>query len=225
MAEKIPVYIMGKQYFVPEGLTIMSALEYSGYKLIRGCGCRGGFCGACGTVYRLPKDYQIHVGLACQTPVEKDMVLTTLPFFPARNPDYSIEDMIGKGDELLEIYPEVKKCIGCNSCTKICPQDLEVMRIMQKVGKGDIPATAQLSFDCIMCGLCASRCPAGIAPYNVFILARRLYGRYHLSVPSYLGERQEEIEQGKYKDEIKKMMALKPEKLKECYALREMEKL
>ena len=44
----IPIYIMGKKYLVPSGLTIMKAMEYSGYRYVRGCGCRGGFCGACG---------------------------------------------------------------------------------------------------------------------------------------------------------------------------------
>ena len=38
----IPVFIMGKRYEVPEGLTIMKAMEYAGYQFIRGCGCRGG---------------------------------------------------------------------------------------------------------------------------------------------------------------------------------------
>jgi len=38
----IPVYVMGKRYEVPEGLTLMKAMEYAGYKFIRGCGCRGG---------------------------------------------------------------------------------------------------------------------------------------------------------------------------------------
>ncbi len=46
-ARTIPVFIMGKRYDVPETLTIMKAMEYAGYRYIRGCGCRGGICGAC----------------------------------------------------------------------------------------------------------------------------------------------------------------------------------
>ena len=38
--EMIPIYIMGKRYIVPNTLTIMGALEYAGYTLIRGVGCR-----------------------------------------------------------------------------------------------------------------------------------------------------------------------------------------
>ena len=59
-AKMIPIYVMGKRYEVPETLTIMKALEYAGYKFIRGCGCRDGKCGACGTVFRKPGDYPRH---------------------------------------------------------------------------------------------------------------------------------------------------------------------
>ena len=82
-AKLIPIYIMGKRYEVPEGLTIMKAMEYAGYILIRGCGCRGGTCGACGTVYRKPGDYKLQVALACQKTVEPDMYIAQIPFFPA----------------------------------------------------------------------------------------------------------------------------------------------
>ena len=79
----VPIYIMGKKYMVPAGLTIMKALEYSGYRYVRGCGCRGGFCGACGTVYRFRGDYKLLSGLACQTEVKDDMYMVHIPFFPA----------------------------------------------------------------------------------------------------------------------------------------------
>ena len=49
----VNVYLFGKKYEVPEGLTIMTAMEYAGYELVRGCGCRNGFCGACATIYRI----------------------------------------------------------------------------------------------------------------------------------------------------------------------------
>jgi hypothetical protein len=68
-SDMVTIYIMGKSYEVPSNLTIMKAMEYAGYRLIRGCGCRGGFCGACGTVYRTKGDYKLKAGLACQTVV------------------------------------------------------------------------------------------------------------------------------------------------------------
>ena len=60
----VPIFIMGQKYMVPDSLTIQKAMEYAGYQLVRGCGCRGGICGACGTVYRFPGSAKIEVGLA-----------------------------------------------------------------------------------------------------------------------------------------------------------------
>ena len=68
--KKITVYIMGKGCKVPEDQTIMGAIEYAGYQLIRGVGCREGFCGSCATIYRLPGDYKFHMAPACSTIVE-----------------------------------------------------------------------------------------------------------------------------------------------------------
>ena len=53
MEEMVTVYLLGKKYSVPATLTIMDAMEYAGFKLVRGCGCRSGFCGACAVIYRL----------------------------------------------------------------------------------------------------------------------------------------------------------------------------
>ena len=77
----VPIFIMGKRYEVPSTLTIQKAFEYAGYQLIRGCGCRGGICGACATVYRMPDSPKIYVGLACQTVVQPNMYLAMVPFF------------------------------------------------------------------------------------------------------------------------------------------------
>ena len=60
--EMVTIYVMGKKHMVPADLTIMKAMEYAGYKYIRGCGCRGGVCGACSTVYRKAGDYKIYSG-------------------------------------------------------------------------------------------------------------------------------------------------------------------
>ena len=50
MENMVTVFLFGKKYEVPDSLTIMEAMEYSGYQLVRGCGCRNGFCGACATI-------------------------------------------------------------------------------------------------------------------------------------------------------------------------------
>jgi len=219
----INIYIMGKKYAVPDSLTIMEALEYAGYHLVRGCGCRAGFCGACSTVYRLGNDYELRVGLACQTRVEADMYLAQLPFYPARKASYSLEDIRPSVNTLASLYPEIFKCLGCNSCTKVCPQDINVMQCIAYLERGDISRAAQESFDCLMCGLCVSRCPVNIVHYQSNLLARRLHSRYLASEAEHLKQRVEEIEQGKWDEELEKLMAADTSQLKEMYHQRDME--
>ena len=89
----IDIYIMGKHYQVPEGLTILTAMEYCGYRMIRGCGCRAGFCGACATVYNFKNDPQLKFDLACQKTVEPDMYLTQIPFYPAMRATYNFHEL------------------------------------------------------------------------------------------------------------------------------------
>ncbi|HDH10129.1 MAG TPA: 4Fe-4S dicluster domain-containing protein, partial [Chloroflexi bacterium] len=153
----VDIYIMGKRYEVPESLTIMKAMEYAGYRLIRGCGCRSGFCGACATVYRVRDDPKLHFALACQEVVKPGMYLVQIPFFPAERADYRLEELEPTPEQVFKLYPKVLQCLSCGACTKACPQDLDVKGYMADIMKGDIASAAQKSFDCIMCGLCAAR--------------------------------------------------------------------
>ena len=43
MEKMVNIYLYGKKYEVPASLTIMNAMEYAGYQLVRGVGCRCGF--------------------------------------------------------------------------------------------------------------------------------------------------------------------------------------
>jgi ferredoxin len=219
----VRIYIMGKEYKVPEGLTIQKALEYAGMRLLRGCGCRGGFCGACGTVYRTEGDYKLKVALACQTVVEDGMYLTQIPFYPANKATYVIEELQPTLDAIVENYPEVMRCVQCNTCRKVCPQDIEVMQYIAAAMRGDIAKLADLSFDCIMCGLCASRCPGELVQYYIGILGRRLYAKYMMAKAQHLATRLEEIEDGKFNKDLSDLMKLPKEELKKLYDSRDIE--
>lgn len=221
--EMVNIYIMGKRYQVPKGLTIMKAMEYAGYKFIRGCGCRGGFCGACGTVYRVPGDFRIKVGLACQTVVEDGMHLAQIPFFPANKAVYDLEKLKPSPSILTQFYPEISRCVGCNTCTKVCPQGLEVMDYMAAAMRGDIAKVADMSFDCIMCGLCASRCPAEIVQYNVAILARRIYAKHIAPPAAHLAQRIAEMNDKAHLQELERMASLSVDELKKLYSARDIE--
>lgn len=219
----IDIYILGKRYQVPEGLTIQKAMEYAGYKLIRGVGCRSGFCGACGTIYRVKDDPQLKYALACQTVVQPDMYLTQIPFFPAEKAIYDIEKLEPTGEQVLALYPDIMTCMGCNACTKSCPQDLEVISYIADAIRGDIAAAAEKSFDCVMCGLCAARCPAGIPQYNIGLLCRRLYGRHIAPRSEHLAQRVAEVDSGKFDSELKELMKMPEKELRKRYAERDME--
>ena len=222
-ADLIPVYIMGKRYVVPPTLTIMKAMEWAGYTLIRGVGCRGGFCGACATTYRILGDPKLYFGLACQTVVQPDMYLAQIPFFPAQRANYDITQLEPIATTLFATYPEVLRCLGCGACTKACPQEIDVRSYMAAGMRGDIARMADLSFDCIMCGLCAARCPAEEAQYNIAILARRLYGRYLAPRSEHLRRRLEEIEAGNFDAELTELKGLDDEELVARYKARDIE--
>ena len=221
--EMIDVYIMGKRYKVTKGLTIMQALEYAGYQMIRGAGCRAGFCGACATVYQIKGSPQLKFELACQKEAEQDMYLTQIPFFPANKTLYNIDTMKPTAEDVLKAYPETVKCFGCNTCTKACPQEIEVMWYMSDALRGDISAAADKSFDCVMCGLCAARCPQGLMPYNVAMLCRRLRGKHVAPRSKHLEERLVEIKAGKYNTEIEKLKKMSKEEISKRYASRDIE--
>lgn len=222
-AKTIPIYIMGKKYDVPETLTILKAMEYAGFQFIRGCGCRGGICGACSTVYRMPGDYKLQVGLACQTVVEPNMYLTQIPFYPANRASYQLEELTGKPEEIFKLYPEVFRCVACNACTKACPMDIKVLDYVSAIKQGNIAKAAQISFDCIQCGLCASRCMGELPQYHFAQLARRIYGSKIAPRAKHLEKRAKEIGSGKYDEVLKKLTQMSQSELEKLYVERERE--
>jgi succinate dehydrogenase/fumarate reductase-like Fe-S protein len=219
----VPIYVMGQRVEVPPSLTIMRALEYAGYTLTRGVGCRGGFCGACATVYRVKGSPLLHFALACQTVVEAEMYLAQIPFFPYRRADYDLADLQPIAGTLFTLYPEVLRCLACGTCSKACPQEIDVRAYMAAAMRGDIRAVADISFDCIACGLCAARCPVEETQYNIALLARRLVGRYLARRSEHLSNRIQEIESGFFDSELTELMSLDRAQLAQRYDTREIE--
>lgn len=220
---KVRIYLMGKEYHVPRVLTIMAAIEYAGYKLVRGCGCRAGFCGACSTVYRKADDYKLHSALACQTLVEEGMYLVQIPFVPAVKSTYDISQLTLTDNVILRYYPEIARCVSCNTCTKSCPQEIRVMDYVQAALRGNIARATELSFDCIQCGLCSSRCPADIKHYHVGQLVRRVYETHMAQKSSNLAQRIEELNSEKYDEEMFTMVQMPMAELKMLYEQRTIE--
>ena len=227
MENMLNVYLFGKKYEVPAGLTIMTAMEYAGYELVRGCGCRNGFCGACATIYRIKGEVELHGCLACQTEVQEGMYVATLPFFPLEKRVYNIEEIKPDQQIMMQLYPEIYSCIGCNACTKACTQELNVMQYIAYAQRGEYEKCAEESFDCVMCGVCSSRCPAGISHPQVAMLVRRLNGKYIAPECGHLNDRVNEINEGIFDEKIAELMSkavTNVDELKEMYNNREIEK-
>ena len=221
--QMVTVYLFGKKYQVPDSLTIMEAMEYSGYQLVRGVGCRNGFCGACATIYRIEGDRELKGCLACSTKVQDKMYVATLPFFPLVKQVYDINTTPADVQVMMQLYPEIYSCVGCNACTKACTQGLNVMQYIAYAQRGDFAKCADESFDCIMCGVCSSRCPAGISHPQVAILARRLYGAHIQPESKHLMDRVVDINEGKYELSMKEIMGKSMEELAEMYNNRDIE--
>lgn len=219
----VNVYFFGKKYEVPDSLTIMTAMEYAGYQLVRGCGCRNGFCGACATIYRIQGKQELQMALACQTKVEDNMYVATLPFFPLVKQIYSINEVEPTQMIMMQLYPEIYACIGCNACTRACTQGLNVMQYIAYAQRGDMKKCADESFDCVMCGVCSARCPAGISHPQVAMLARRLNGKYLTPDAEHLKARVKEIYDGNFKTAMEEYMSKTDAEIREMYNTRDIE--
>ncbi|MDD5887288.1 MAG: 4Fe-4S ferredoxin [Oscillospiraceae bacterium] len=224
MAKEVTIYLFGKQFQAPDNLTIIKAMEYCGYELTRGVGCRHGFCGACATIYRIKGERELHYCLACETQIKDQMYIATLPFFPLEKQIYDIEKIKPEQQIMIQLYPEIYGCVGCNACTNACPQELNVMQYIAYAQRGDFKACADESFDCVMCGCCSSRCPAGISHPQVAMLARRLNGKYIAKDAKHLVDRVDEIHHGDLLDDVKALMEKSSDDIQAMYNARDIEK-
>jgi len=163
MEAMVTAYLLGKKCSVPATLTIMDAMEYAGFKLIRGVGCRNGFCGACAVIYRIKGSTELKVVLACQTKIEEGMCVGKIESFPLNKRSFNLEELKPTDNIIGQLYPEIYSCIGCNACTKGCPEGLNVMQYIAYAQRGEYEKCARESFDCVGCNICASRCPAQIS--------------------------------------------------------------
>lgn len=221
--EQITIYFDGKPYTVPQDLTIMTAMEHAGYSLVRGCGCRHGFCGACATIYRVAGDNNLYTALACQTQVKDNMYVASMPFFPLNKKSYNLQELDASTQVIGYLFPEIFGCVGCNSCTKSCARSLDVMQYIAYAKRNDIAKCAQESFDCVACCICSSRCPANISHPLVGLLARRVYGKYIKPDAAHNTTRVQDIQGGKYDSHMQDIMAKTPQELQTLYNTREIE--
>lgn len=223
MKNTVKIFLFEKPYDVPSDLTVMTAMEYVGHRLIKGSGCRNGICGACATVYRIGKEGALKTGLACQTKVQNNMYVATFASFPLEKRVYDIEAVSAEATVLRQLYPEISSCIGCNLCNKTCPQGLNVKQYIEHARRGEFQQCAELSFACVMCGLCSAHCPVGILHPQVALLARRIYGKYVAPTCEHLNECLEEGRRSELAAMLEALTDQPIEQLQELYRHREIE--
>ena len=91
------------------------------------------------------------------------------------------------------------------------------MDLVSATFRNDFLYIADKSFDCIRCGLCAARCPADIAPYNLFLFVRRLVGRHMTPLSQDIARRIEEINAGKFEAELDRLIASDKEEIENVF--------
>lgn len=224
MEKELSIYLFGKEYSVPQGMTVLRAMEYAGYRLTEGCGCRGGFCGACAVCYRIGGENTVYTCLACRKTVEDGMRIDSFPSLRRGGRTCDIEKTEPTGQSIRRIYPEIDACVSCGACTKVCPQGIDVRQYIAYARGGEIGKCAEISFECVMCGMCATRCPAKIDQPQVAMLARRLNGRYLLPELKRLEARIKEINEGKCNELLRSLAEMPEDEIKELYNKREIEK-
>ena len=214
----VTVEIAGKTHQVPDGITLMKALWYTGHEVIRGAGCLGGFCGACAAYYRTKHDPKVKTCLACSTAVEDGMSFSLVPPFPARKATYNLSELKDPKQDLFELYPEAPLCRNCNACTEACPQNIDVREGVWRAVFGDFKAVSEMFMDCVMCGLCAPVCIADIAPNLVAVYASRAQGVHYTEKPKGLFKRIEEINDGQYQKDWDRILRMSDEELQTASA-------
>ena len=98
------------------------------------------------------------------------------------------------------------------------------MQYIAYAQRGDYEKAAEESFDCVMCGVCSSRCPAGISHPQVALLTRRLTGKYLAPKTEHLIDRVAEIDRGDCKAALEAIMNTPLEDQKHLYNTREIDK-
>jgi Fe-S oxidoreductase len=171
-------------------------------------------------VYRLEGEHRRRACLACQTAVQPKMILAPIHSYPANRPEYEVAELGDPRRAVLQVYPEVQQCLGCNACNKICPHAIDVMGYVAAILAGDLEKAADLSFDCMMCGLCATTCPAEISQFNAALLARRVYARYLVKGSENVRKRTAEIRKGTYTADLLQLAGAGEAELRKRYGAR-----
>ena len=215
----------GTSHHVSSGRTILAALEETGMQFVRGVGCRGGVCGACTVLYRLPKTHELIAGLMCQDEVQEGMEILSLPYIPQKKATHelSLPDANSPEYQVLTLYPEVNNCVMCGECTRLCPVGIDVMAYVGMIKRGDLHGASHESFTCVQCQVCVLRCPSSISQPNAALATRRFHGRFQDATAEHLAKSLEKLETKNYRAKLRRLRRMDPIEFQALYQRRERE--
>lgn len=203
MGDTVSIEFMGKTYRVSKDTTLFGALLETGWDSVKGLGCMGGCCGACGVLYRPPDESHVRTGLACRIPVQDGISFSLVGQYPSRKVEYNLSEISDPKQALFDLFPEITTCRSCGLCVQACPQGVDVQRAMWSAVFGDFAEVADLFGSCVQCGFCARACSVGICPFQVALYAGRAQGAHLTESPPDLLARITQIESGSYEKEWK----------------------
>ena len=219
----IRVTVIGKEYLLPEGSTVLEALETAGYRMEHGGGCGVGVCGACAVLYRMEGEMAVKATLACRTPIAEGMNVLTLPHPTVEGGRADPTMMEREKVSLARVFPSLASCMECRACDRVCPQGIRVSRYIRDARMGRIRECAEATFACVMCGLCETQCRMKIPQPAVAMLARRIQGVTDLEGDKTLPAKVLEIREGAYDAAMTELLAADEETLRQRYEARQFE--
>ena len=134
-------------------------------------------------------------------------------------------DMIrGLDTKAATAYLSQTSKAACEPMAKLLKSAVANAEHIAYAQRGEFEKCAEESFDCVGCGCCSVRCPAGITHPMVGLLARRLTGKYIAPKSEHLEKRVEEINSGAYDELIEAIMQKPISEMQELYNHRDIEK-
>ena len=218
----ITVEIFGKTYLVPADMTVAAAIEYAGRKPIGRCG--NGVCGSCLVAYRLRYDGRTRYCLACRQKAEDGMTIISSPFYRFAKNEYKLDEISSLRNAVGDIYPEIYSCVGCDLCTKACPQGINVKKYVEYARNGEYEKCLEESFSCVTCGACKTVCPKKIRQPEAALLSRRICGKYFSPKSESLEKAILKVKNGEAERELETLTQRPLAEIKRLYETRETEK-
>ena len=81
-------------------------------------------------------------------------------------------------DKILEVQPDITKCIACGSCTASCSAgnftETSLRKFILLIDRGLEEKAKNMIQSCMLCGKCKIVCPRGLNTRDIILMANEL---------------------------------------------------